>query len=111
VFLSPVPGGFPSNLTVNTMEGDSLLVSWNPLGKSSYHGILLGYALRYYEVNSTHNFTAEYQTQHVPPSANSLILDALGRFALYGIQISAFNERGFGPWSDVLTFYTAEDGR
>lgn len=93
------------------MEGDSLQVTWNPLSKSLHNGILLGYALRYYEINTTHNFSSDYQRKDVSPSSSSLIFGDLGRFALYGIQIAAFNERGFGAWSNVLMFYTAEDGK
>lgn len=105
------PGGFPRNLTVHSAGKDSLLVTWNPLSKPLHHGKLLRYVIRYYMINTTHNVSNEYQRKDVPPSVNSLVLDDLGRFALYGIQIAAYNERGMGQWSNELLFYTAEAGK
>ncbi|XP_048579794.1 uncharacterized protein LOC5501224 isoform X1 [Nematostella vectensis] len=106
-----VPSMPPLNLTVTNITTSSFFVSWSPLPADSANGVLLGYVLRWYEVD---NSTGEAIERVYTAAYNELFytVNGLRPYTLYLVSVAGYTQRGSGAVSQkpATTVQKAPDG-
>ena len=75
---------------------------WETVPCSDQNGPIAGYSLRYSNGTSIANATGEGMRQYV--------LTGLTPYTRYSIQVAAVNDGGTGPYSELLSMMTLQDG-
>lgn len=104
--MSSVPERAPSFVRGYPLNSTAIQISWNSLPPSRSKEKLLGYrvgyrragSLMYKEVNTTRNLT-------------EIIVIGLGAQSTYEINVSGFNENGYGPSSKTFVIKTLSFGK
>lgn len=96
----------PRDLVVHFRDKDSQLVelTWQPPKLNT--GRVTGYVILY-----THNKTLaepEWNVSAVKGDVHSSIMYDLRPFTVYYFKVQARNSRGYGPYSNVVTFTTGQ---
>ena len=95
--LYPVPRDPPVDLHIVLVTETALTLSWNtPTLCTYYGGGLLGYSVQYYQVEGGAVFTNS-------TTVTQYTLTSLTPGSTYHIKVAARNERGVGPYTDVVT--------
>uniref|UniRef100_T1J6S4 Down syndrome cell adhesion molecule-like protein Dscam2 n=1 Tax=Strigamia maritima TaxID=126957 RepID=T1J6S4_STRMM len=105
-----VPEGFPESVDVESIDANTLRITWKPPMKSLWNGAIRGYNIGYKIHESSDAFT--YMSLEVPDDyTEELIyqLTDLHMFTQYDIIVQAYNAKGIGPASDTLLAMTSED--
>ncbi|XP_023335862.1 Down syndrome cell adhesion molecule-like protein Dscam2 [Eurytemora carolleeae] len=99
-----VPSGSPVSVRVEAVSSTQILVSWQPPREDDRNGILLGYSVRYGELNSEHLTKKTVRSV----STTELRLSGLVPFTKYQVMVNAFNSIGAGPTSSRSIISTHE---
>lgn len=114
IFLEP--SGTPRKIHLEARSSTEIYVSWEAPPRDTWNGNLLGYYVGYTETAAETSVTAPSQHSNIktvePGSqyGGQTILDNLSMFTTYLISVQAFNSRGAGPNSQLLTATTKEGG-
>ena len=100
------PSAPPQDVTTMVINSTSISVSWSPPPLPDQNGDIIGYQLMI--ANQNMNNASEY----VVNITNITFYDAvnLQEFEVYSFEIAAMTAIGLGPFSDVVTSQTFEDG-
>ena len=102
-----VPSSPPTNVSVVDFTSTSITITWDEVPAIDRNGIITEYEVEYnqstFDINTT-------QTVRVNSSSRMVQLTALHEYVNYSIQVRAYTEVGFGPYSDDIYERTLEDG-
>ena len=103
---STAPEGPPTTISALPANITALEVSWHPVAEDDRKGIILGYIV------TLTNTTGHVLSNVTVPGGETLstIFGGLEIWTNYSAQISAFNSKGYGPWSAVVVGNTDEEG-
>ena len=110
-FPTPVPSGFPMNLSAVTLSSSEIMVNWTTFPEIDHNGILTSYEVQYNQTvaNDSHPPSASVS---VSSSEMSVILKDLGALVTYTITVRACTRIGCGPYNPCpVTAQTDPDGR
>ncbi|VDM30580.1 unnamed protein product [Hydatigera taeniaeformis] len=99
------PSGYPSQIHVRVLSGQSVQVAWEVPNNIECNGMLMGFIM---EVNST------YETSHlitIAPETNDHILTELMPGTDYSLRMLASTRGGQGQWSPPVRFRTQGKAR
>ena len=99
-----VPTGTPENVTALTLTSTSALVAWRPPSFDQQNGIIATYYINVTEVETGNSY------QLMVAGATQLLINTLHPYYVYNIFISAATVIGQGPYSQMFTIQTLEDG-
>lgn len=91
------------NIEVNISSSQEVQVFWDPPIMEHHNGIIIRYLL-----NLTTAEELEGELHH--SNESGIILHNLLPHKMYMISIAASTRAGIGPFSDIVTFITPEDG-
>ncbi|KAM3964353.1 cell adhesion molecule Dscam2 [Aphomia sociella] len=105
------PGGSPRDITVRALRARELHVTWQPPPRETWHGTLLGYTIKWWEVTEegkgaiSDNPGSE---SGASADATSTTLRGLKAAVRYGVTVRAYNAAGTGPVSPPHYRHTLE---
>ncbi|KAK3912682.1 Protein sidekick [Frankliniella fusca] len=103
------PAHPPFNVTVRAMSATELRVRWIPLQQIEWFGNPRGYNITFREIAPSGGIPAEPRSVSIEDhTANSHILNKLEEFALYEIEMRAFNDVGSSQASPKAVERTRE---
>ena len=100
--LPSVPSGAPTDLTLNSVQNNSLSLSWNPPPIRDQNSDTIAYKVQYYGNSfdtNVYNLTT--------PNKN-VVLSGLEEGEVYTIRVCSYNSEGDGP-CEVIEQQTQED--
>ena len=100
--MFPAPNAAPEALVAVNVSSTSIVLSWSPPPTSQQNGII-----REYTVNITEVETASLTV--LSSTTTSLLVPSLHPYYTYECAVSAYTVDN-GPYSEVLTVTTSEDG-
>ena len=104
IFLTE-PTSSPENIVISSVEGRSMIVSWDEVPCSEQNGPIIGYLLYYTNtifsdtINITGGENRAYTLTELIPYTN------------YTVTVSAYNDAGNGPTSDNRIQQTEQTGQ
>ncbi|KAJ8730195.1 hypothetical protein PYW07_017233 [Mythimna separata] len=105
------PGGAPRDITVRALRARELHITWQPPPRETWHGTLLGYTIRWWEVSEEGKGTlsdSPGSESGASADATSTTLRGLKAATRYGITVRAYNAAGTGPLSPPHYRHTLE---
>ncbi|KAJ0177118.1 hypothetical protein K1T71_007127 [Dendrolimus kikuchii] len=105
------PGGAPRDITVRALRARELHVTWQPPPRETWHGTLLGYTIRWWEVSEDGKGVVNDNPgseSGASADATSTTLRGLKAAARYGVAVRAYNAAGTGPLSPPHYRHTLE---
>ncbi|XP_063825275.1 cell adhesion molecule Dscam2-like [Ostrinia nubilalis] len=105
------PGGAPRDITVRALRARELHVTWLPPPRESWHGTLLGYTIRWWEVSEDGKGTVGEgpgSESGASADATSTSIRGLKAATRYGVTVRAYNAAGTGPLSPPHYRHTLE---
>ena len=101
------PSAPPQNVTTMVIGLTSISVSWNPPPIPDQNGDIIGYQLVITNVNRSSSLVNVVNVTNM----TSYVAINLQEFEVYSFEIAAMTVIGLGPFSDVVTNQTFEDGK
>ena len=101
------PSAPPQDVTTMVISSTSISVSWNPPPLSDQNGDIIGYQLMITNVNRSSSLVDGVNVTNM----TSYVAINLQEFEVYSFEIAATTVIGLGPFSDVVTNQTFEDGK
>ncbi|KAI5651983.1 immunoglobulin domain-containing protein [Phthorimaea operculella] len=104
------PGGAPRDVGVRALRARELHVTWQPPPRESWHGTLLGYTIRWWEVTEEGKGvdTPGGSESGASADATSTTIRGLKAATRYGVAVRAYNAAGTGPLSPPHYRHTLE---
>ncbi|XP_065220184.1 cell adhesion molecule Dscam1-like isoform X2 [Planococcus citri] len=99
------PSGHPTDISIEKVTTDTIILRWKVLSPEFWNGELLGYRIFFMENNRNSNPRSR-TIRNV--DANRVTIYNLRPYTTYDISIKAFNQIGEGPSSPSLTVTTLE---
>ena len=90
-----------------TVDSQSIRVSWSAPPADQWNGVLAGYRVLYAEADGGNS---DGSVASVPADELSYMVRGLQEWTLYNVWVLAYTAAGEGPRSDVIVVQTAEDG-
>ena len=103
--ISLVPEEAPSSLKGYPLNSTAIHISWKSLPPSRHKEQLLGYRVKYRRLDFK-----TYEKLNITSNITETVLTRLVAQTEYEIQVSGFNEIGYGPASRVLVVKTVSVG-
>lgn len=100
------PNVAPRDLDVHFKDEESQLVELTWLSPKTYTGRITGYVILY-----THNKSLpdpEWNVSAVKGDVHASVVYDLKPFTVYYFKVQARNSRGYGPFSNIVTFRTGQ---
>ncbi|XP_028967400.1 Down syndrome cell adhesion molecule-like protein Dscam2 [Galendromus occidentalis] len=109
--MEDVPSRPPRKVVCEAKSSSKIKVTWTPPTHNSLHGHLEGFKVRYRKTESFEDEDDEPVLEAIIKSADQqeYVLDSLGKFANYSIQVLARTRKGDGIESDPVFCRTLED--
>ena len=101
------PSNPPQNVTAVTQPSTEIQVSWSEVPEIDQNGVITGYEVMYRPLMT---FGGVLMVATRNTTNTSLLLSGLEEFIEYNISVRAYTSVGPGPYSDVITERTDEDG-
>ena len=98
------PSSPPLNIEANATDSRSISLHWNPPLPFDRNGQIVGYLINVMAVETGETFETN-------ATFTTLDLVLLTPFTTYKLGIAASTEVGHGPFSDVISVVTPEDGK
>ena len=92
---------FAENIT-----STSIRVSWEEVPAIDQNGVITQYEVEY----NQSTFDSVPTTQNIIVNSTMTVLTGLEEYVEYSIRVRAYTSVGPGPYSDVVTVTTNEDG-
>ena len=102
-FTFVVPADPPRNPDVEALGPRSILVSWEPPPPLTQNGFIV-----FYTLILTHNISGQEKMYN--STNTSLTLSGLSPYTWYQCAVAASTAIGRGPFSDLVTIQTPQDG-
>ncbi|CAG9094267.1 unnamed protein product [Plutella xylostella] len=105
------PGGSPRDITVRALKARELHITWQPPLRETWHGTLLGYTIKWWEVSEEgKSMSSEGPGTESGASAEATgtTLRGLKPATRYGVTVRAYNAAGSGPPSPPHYRHTLE---
>ncbi|RVE41964.1 hypothetical protein evm_013388 [Chilo suppressalis] len=104
------PGGAPREISVRALRARELHVTWQPPPRETWHGTLLGYTIKWWEVSEEGKGIGDSSGSESGASADSTSTTIRGLKAAtrYGVSVRAYNAAGTGPMSTPHYRHTLE---
>ncbi|XP_069692741.1 cell adhesion molecule Dscam2-like [Periplaneta americana] len=108
---SEIPGGPPTQVSVEATGPQELHVTWQPPERQLWNGELLGYKIGFRRIGPGPEDEGPYNFTRVGVGivGGEVRLSGLEKFTKYSVTVQAFNSRGDGPASDAVIVQTLED--
>lgn len=106
--VATAPASPPGNVTTIVLSSISILVTWEEIPVFDQNGIIIAYEVLYEPLET---FGGEIETEAVNTTNTFITLSALQEFVGYNISVRAYTNAGPGPYSDIVTDITPEDGK
>ena len=101
------PSGPPTHMSVDAVFSRSIVLSWQYPLKEDRNGAIAGFKVHLIESKS--NLVTGLETE------NTTILiegdNVIKPFTLYYCKVAAFTMAGVGPYSEIISIRTIEDGK
>ena len=107
VFISTAPASPPINIVTSSPSSTAINVRWEEVPSIDRNGIIIEYEVCYQPLET---FSGTIMKKVVNVSDFFLELTDFEEFVEYNISVRAFTSQGPGPFSDVITQRTQEDG-
>ena len=101
------PSAPPQDITTMVISSTSISVYWNPPPLPDQNGDIIGYQLIITNVNRSSSLVLVVNVTNM----TSYVVINLQEFEVYSFEIAAMTVIGLGPFSDVVTNQTFEDGK
>uniref|UniRef100_A0A3Q2V3U6 Neural cell adhesion molecule L1 n=1 Tax=Haplochromis burtoni TaxID=8153 RepID=A0A3Q2V3U6_HAPBU len=102
--LAEAPDNNPKDVKSESIEPNTLVISWKKMNKTEVHGPGFKYCVQWRQaVGGGPDWHEKNVTE--PPFR----VDNVGNFSAYEIKVQAFNEIGRGPEPDTVIGYSGED--
>lgn len=95
-------------MTATTLSSTEILVEWTEVPFGLRNGEITYYEILY---DPHKEFGGLISYSNVTTPNRSIVLVDLQEYVTYSISVRANNGRGAGPYSDIITVITAEDGK
>ena len=107
MYICVGPSAPPQDVTTIVINSTSISASWNPPPLPDQNGDIIGYQLVITNQNKSNS------SGYVVNIANTTTYVAINlqEFEVYSFEIAAITLIGLGPFSDVVTNQTLEDGK
>ena len=105
--MHTVPESPPPNVTARTLSSSQILVTWDMVPPLDQNGVITIHQILYQPLQ-TFNGAIRQQTLNVTGLAANLT--DLEEFVDYSIAVRAYTSVGGGPYSELLTEKTDENG-
>ena len=102
------PSSSPGNITTIISSPITILVMWKEIPVLDQNGIIIAYEVLYEPLDT---FGGLIGTEAVNTSNTFITLSDLQEFVGYNISVRAYTNAGPGPYSDIITDMTPEDGK
>lgn len=99
----PVPNGPPLNIVAEVNSSRVIFLQWNPPLPTEQNGIIIGYKVNVTPIVRGENFN--YET-----TDNFLYVAGLAPHTTYECIVAARTSVGTGPFSEIVTVQTSEEG-
>lgn len=99
----PVPSGPPLDIVAEVNSSREILLQWNPPLLEEQNGIVIGYKVTIAPIIGGERFNYETTDQF-------LSVVGLAPYTTYEIVIAAMTSIGTGPFSEIVTVQTSEEG-
>ncbi len=100
----------PRDLQATPTSSTTISLTWIEVDPLDQNGIITMYDILYIPLQ-TFDGAIGSRTDRVSGSNTSMVLDQLQEYVNYNISIAAYTCVGRGPFSDVITILTLEDGK
>ena len=100
------PSVAPRDLDVHLKDEDSQLVELTWLPPKTSNGRITGYVILYTDDKSKTD--PEWQALAIKGDNHSSIIYDLKPFTVYYFKVQARNSRGYGPFSNIVSFRTGQ---
>ena len=102
------PSSSPGNITTIISSPITILVMWEEISVFDQNGVIIAYEVLYEPLDT---FGGLIGTEAVNTSNTFITLSDLQEFVGYNISVRAYTNAGPGPYSDIITDMTPEDGK
>ncbi|KAL4709858.1 hypothetical protein ACJJTC_003821 [Scirpophaga incertulas] len=104
------PGGAPRDISVRALRARELHVTWQPPPRETWHGTLLGYTIKWWEVSEEGKAISDKPSAESGASADatSTTIRGLKAASRYSVTVRAYNAAGTGPVSPPHYRHTLE---
>lgn len=102
------PSSPPGNITTVISSPITILVMWKEIPVFDQNGIIIAYEVLYEPLDT---FGGLIGTEAVNTTDTFITLSDLQEFVGYNISVRAYTNAGPGPYSDIITDMTPEDGK
>ena len=101
------PSAPPQDVTTMVISSTSISVYWNTPPLPDQNGDIIGYQLMITNINRSSSLVLVVNVTNM----TSYVAINLQEFEVYSFEIAAMTVIGLGPFSDVVTNQTFEDGK
>lgn len=108
VLLGTGPASPPGNITIIILSPISILVMWEEIPVFDQNGIIIAYEILYEPLDT---FDGLIGIEAVNTTNTLITISDLQEFTGYNISVRAYTSAGLGPYSDIITDMTPEDGK
>ena len=103
------PSSPPGNITTIISSPITILVMWKEIPLFDQNGIIIAYEILYEPLDTFGGLII--RTKAVNTTNTFITLSDLQEFVGYNISVRAYTNAGPGPYSDIITDMTPEDGK
>ena len=93
------PSGAPV-LLVPVISTTTISLSWREVNCTERNGVIIGYIVQYSIVGGKQYFTV---IRHAGANVTSTVIVGLAQSMTYSVSVTAFTNRGIGPFSNQQT--------
>ncbi|GAB6020837.1 Down syndrome cell adhesion molecule-like protein 1 [Chamberlinius hualienensis] len=105
----PMPSGSPQGIHIDSVDHETIKVTWKPPEKSTWNGRLLGYNIGFKMVDNENNYSFKTLLTADPTASNmSVQISGMKQQTRYSVVVQAYNNKGKGPQSEPVMIMTAE---
>jgi hypothetical protein len=102
------PASPPGNITTIILSPISISVMWEEIPVFDQNGIIIAYEILYEPLDT---FDGLIGIEAVNTTNTLITISDLQEFTGYNISVRAYTSAGLGPYSDIITDMTPEDGK
>ena len=102
------PASPPGNVTTVALSPTFIMVTWEEIPAFDQNGIIIAYEVVYEPLDT---FSGELEAEAMNTTDTLTTLRDLEEFVGYNVTVRAYTSAGPGPYSDIITDMTLEDGK
>ena len=102
------PASPPSSVSAAALSSTSIQVNWTEVPAIDRNGVITQYEVEYNQTTFTE--VTMYNTTVVNSTMFTTVVTGLEEYVEYSIRVRVYTSVGPGPYNDVVTVTTNEDG-